>query len=144
MSDMLFSKQSVPMYLSVWKRMKEGQELTGDAEMIAEVMQGHSEFDPFWTQGEKAFQPQEIDGYMVNPLVHTGLHVVIEKQLLNQEPEEVVLALNALMGKGFSRHEAIHKLVALWGDLYFRSVRRGNPMEEWTYIEGLKTFFPET
>ncbi len=136
--DSLFSKQSVPMYVNTWERMKGGEALMGESEMIAEAMKGHPEFDPFWPRGESVFQPQEINGYMVNPLVHTGLHVAIEKQLQNQEPEEVEIAFQALLSKGITRHEAIHKIAGIWGDLYFRSVRRGGPLDEGSYVEELK------
>lgn len=136
--DALFSKQAVPMYIQVWERMKKGEDLMGDAEMIAEAMQAHPEFDPFWPQGEMLFYPQEINGFIVNPLVHTGLHVAVEKQLFNQNPEEVEVAFKALLEKGIPRHDAIHHIAGLWGDLYFQSVRRGNPMEESVYIEELK------
>lgn len=136
--DFLFSKQSVPMYVNAWEKMKRGEVMTGDSEMIAEAMIGHPEFDPFWCQGEMVFHPQEIDGYIVNPLVHTGLHVAIEKQLLTESPEEVTVTFQALLAKGLARHEAIHKIAALWGDLYFRSVRRGGPFDEGAYVEELK------
>ncbi len=136
--DYLFSKQALSMYFKVWDRMKKGEELSGDAEMIADVMKAHPEFDPWWPQGEMAFHPQEIDGYIVNPLIHTGLHVAVEKQLFSQSPEEVEVVFKTLLEKGLPRHEAIHRIAGLWGDLYFRSVRRGDPMEESTYIEELK------
>lgn len=134
----LFSKQAVTIYNQVWQKMKQGEELMGDAEMIADEMKRHPEFDPYWSQGELAFQPQEIDGYIVNPLVHTGLHVAIEKQLFNDNPEEVAVVFKVLVEKGMSRHDAIHQIASLWGSLYFQSVRRGGPMEESVYLEELK------
>lgn len=136
--DSLFSKQAVTLYHQIWERIKRGEELMGDAELIAEEMKRHPEFDPYWTQGEIAFYPQEINGYVVNPLVHTGLHVAVEKQLYNDNPEEVAVAFKALLAKGMSRHDAVHQIAGLWGDLYFRSVRRGGPLEESVYIEELK------
>jgi len=133
----LFSKHATAMYSAVWDKMKKGEVLSGDTELIAETMIAHPEFDPFWSAGETAFQPQEINGFVVNPLVHTGLHVTIEKQLDSDDPVEVRVALHSLLGKGISRHEAIHQIAGIWGDLYFRSVRRGGPFEEWTYLQEL-------
>ncbi len=133
----LFSKHATSIYSSVWERIKKGEELSGDAELIAETMIMHPEFDPFWTAGETAFQPQEINGFVVNPLVHTGLHVTIEKQLDMDDPVEVRMALQGLIKSGVTRHEAIHQIAGVWGDLYFRSVRRGGPFEDWTYTQAL-------
>ncbi len=136
MSD-LFSKQATVLYNAVWEKMKKGETLFGEAEGIAEAMKGHPEFDLYWGVGETAFHPQEINGFIVNPLVHTGLHVVIEKQLLNDDPVEVGVALKHLLEKGVSCHEAIHQIAGIWGNLYFRSVRRGGPFEEWDYLQEL-------
>ena len=134
----LFSKQAVTIYNQIWDKVQKGEELMGDAELIADEMKRHPEFDPFWNQGEAAFQPQEINGYIVNPLVHTGLHVAVEKQLFNDDPEEVSVVFKALLEKGTPRHEVIHQIAGLWGNLYFKSVRRGGPLEESVYIEELK------
>ncbi len=136
--DALFSKQAVPLYLDTWERMKKGETLSGAAGMIAEAMRAHPEFDVWWPQGEAAFHPQEIDGYIVNPLVHIGLHVAIEKQMDHEEPEELVEAFRALCERGLNPHEAVHRLAGLWGNLYFKSVRRGGPLEEGTYLEELR------
>ncbi len=136
--ELLFSKQSVQMYFKVWQSLRDGEVLTGLSEMMADAMRAHPEFDPFWPQGEPMFHPQEIDGYVVNPLVHTSLHVIIEKQLMDQDPPEAMLALNILLEKGISRHEAIHQLAGIWGNIYFRSVRRGELLEESSYFEELK------
>lgn len=136
--DYLFSKEALSMYFRVWERARKGEELSGDAEMIADVMQLHPEFDRFWPEGEAAFQPQEIGDHIVNPLVHTGLHVAVEKQIFHQNPEEVEEVFKALLATGLPRHEAIHRIAGLWGQLYFMSVRRGGPLEEGTYVEELK------
>jgi hypothetical protein len=136
--DALFSKQAVSIYRETWEKMKRGEALSGVAEMIAEAMRAHPEFDAWWPQGEAAFHPQEIDGYIVNPLVHIGLHVAIEKQLESEEPEEAVAAFRALRNSGIDAHEAAHRLAGLWGDLYFRSVRRGGSLDEGAYLEELR------
>lgn len=136
----LFSKEAIILYQTIYEKMKKGEQQSGDAGMIVETMKAHPEFGPFWGMGEAAFQPQEIDGYMVNPLVHIGLHVTIEKQLLNDDPIEVGVAMKNLLAKGISRHEAVHQVAGIWGNLYFRSVRRGDPFEEWVYLQELTAF----
>ena len=133
----LFSKQATALYKGVWDMIQKGEEPSGGAAIIAAVMKEHPEFNPFWEAGETAFYPHEIQGFVVNPLVHTGLHVIIEKQLLEENPAEVGLALGHLIEKGTTRHEALHRIAALWGDLYFRSVRQGNPFDDGAYLQEL-------
>ncbi len=132
--DVLFSKEALGLYKQIIEKMKTGATLSGDAALIADAIGQHPEFTPFWSQGEQAFQPQEIDGYIVNPLVHVGLHVATEKQLADETTLEVGDTLSALLEEGMPRHEAIHKIAALWGDHYFRSVRRGGPMDQMAYL----------
>ncbi|MFY9269623.1 MAG: DUF1841 family protein [Candidatus Manganitrophaceae bacterium] len=142
--DELFSKQALSAYFKIWERIKNGETLSGDSGIIAEVMEAHPEFDPYWPEGESAFRPQEIDGSVVNPLVHTGVHVAVERQIAHQDPEEVEAALKTLLKKGLSRHEAIHRIASLWGGLYFRSIRQqGGSMEEGVYLEELRALAEE-
>jgi len=142
--EQLFSKQAASMYSDIWKRMSEGEELSGDQALIGEAMKHHPEFNRFWPQGEIAFHPQEIDGYVVNPLVHTGIHVAVEKQLSSLDPEEATLALKALLKQGLTHHEAVHRIGGLWGNLYFKSVREGNSPDEWTYTKELAAMITES
>jgi len=141
--DALFSKEAIGRYARIWGQIQKGETLTGDAQLIAEAMQGHPEFNPYWLCGEAAFQPQEIEGYVVNPLVHIGLHVAVEKQLADESPPEINLVLSALLKSGLSRHDAIHKIAGLWGDHYFRSVRRGSPIDPMAYAIELAALVPE-
>ena len=136
--EALFGKQAYKLLGKVREKQRKEEPLTGLEQMVAQVMEEHPEFEPFWDQGERMAYPQEIGESVVNPLVHTGLHVVVEKQIREDDPEEVRLLLGRLVEKGKSRHEALHVIAQVWGSHYFQSVRRGNPMEELSYIESLK------
>jgi len=141
--DRLFSKEAIGLYARIWGQIQNGNTLTGDTQLIAEAMQAHPEFNPYWLQGEAAFQPQEIDGYVVNPLVHIGLHVAVEKQLADESPPEITAVFSSLLRSGLSRHDTIHKIAALWGDHYFRSVRRGSPLDQMAYAIELAALVSE-
>ncbi len=138
--DVLFSSEALAEYVEIWRQMKKGEELlSDDAEEVVEVMKDHAEFDPFWEQGDAALHPQEIEGYVVNPLIHTRLHVLVERQLLEENPTEVKEAYDAMLKRGMVRHEIIHQIAGLWGNLYFKSIRGGALMDESGYCEALKT-----
>jgi len=136
--DVLFSSEALAEYVAIWKQMKKGEALSDEAEEVVEALKDHSEFDPFWEQGNAALHPQEVNGFVVNPLIHTRLHVLIERQLSEENPEEVKEAYDALLKKGLPRHEAIHRIAGVWGDLYFRSIRGGAMMDDYGYTEALK------
>ncbi len=112
--------------------------LDGEDALIANIMDQHPEFDEIWPLGEMSSHPQEVNGTIVNPFIHTTLHMIIEKQIDMENPPEVAETLQALLAQRLDRHEAIHRIVSVYADLYFRNFRKGAAFEEGIYLEGLK------
>lgn len=137
--DTLFTLQTLSQYAQIWKQMQEGGLLSDDENLVAGVMKEHPEFDAFWVDGETALRPQEIDGFVVNPMIHTGLHVIGEKQIIEHTPDETEITLQTLVERDLSRHEAMHQIIEIWGKLYFQSLRGGASLYEWEYIELLNS-----
>jgi hypothetical protein len=84
--------------------------------------------------------PREINGMIVNPFVHTVLHVIIDRQLQLGDPEYVVAAYKRLTDQGTESHEALHAIIAVFADLHFASTRRGGQFDSLDYesqINGL-------
>lgn len=135
---MLFDKDNQWRFTTIAKRRLETTEFEGEEALIAQAMNLHPELDPLWELGELSATPQEVNGTVVNPFIHTALHVLIEKQLQEQSPEEVVQVLRTLTENGVERHEAVHAIASVYAELYFTSFRRGNSFEETSYVELLK------
>ena len=112
--------------------------LDGEDALIANIMDQHPEFDEIWPLGEFSSHPQEVNGTVVNPFVHTTLHVIVEKQIEMENPPEVKETLKSLLAQGMDHHEAIHRIVTVYADLYFRNFRKGAAFEESIYLEELK------
>lgn len=140
--EAIFGKQGFKLVGRVWEKIRKGESLDEMEEVLAQAMTEHPEFEPYWESGEDMARPQEISGIVVNPLVHTGLHIVVERQISVDDPEEVRRVLGQLQSQGRTRHEALHLIAQAWGEIYFRSIRRGNPMEELSYIEALRSLVP--
>ncbi|MEW6684002.1 MAG: DUF1841 family protein [Nitrospirota bacterium] len=134
---MLFDRDNQWRFTTIAK--KRGQAaLEGEEALIAQAMDLHPELDPLWELGELSATPQEINGTVVNPFIHTALHVLIEKQLTEKSPPEITDTLATLLRRGVDRHEAVHAIASVYADLYFTSFRRGQQFEEGTYAELLK------
>jgi|SRR5579863_9795129 len=140
--ESIFGKQGFKLVALVWEKVQKQEALNEFEGMLAAAMKEHPEFAFFWDLGEVMARPQEINGTVVNPLVHTGLHLVVERQLHHDDPEEARAVLQHLQSKGTPRHEALHSIAQAWGEIYFRSIRRGNPMEELSYVEVLRSLLP--
>ena len=142
---MLFDKDNQWRFTTIAKKRLETTEFEGEEALIAQAMNLHPELDPLWELGELSATPQEVNGTVVNPFIHTALHVLIEKQLLDKSPPEAVETLTVLTGRGADRHEAVHAIAAVYAELYFTSFRRGQSFEETSYIELLRQLvvYPE-
>jgi predicted secreted Zn-dependent protease len=93
----------------LWLRAEEGESLEGEEAVLVRVMQKHVEYHKVWERlDEMSGDDLVIDG--VNPILHISMHSVIENQLEQNNPPEVQKALDDLLKRGVSRHEAIHAI----------------------------------
>lgn len=135
---MLFDRDNQWRFTTIAKKRRQTVPLEGEDALIAEAMDLHPELDALWELGELSATPQEVNGTVVNPFIHTALHVLIEKQLASKSPPEVAATLSALRQRGIDRHETVHAIASVYAELYFTTFRRGQHFEETTYVELLK------
>jgi Domain of unknown function (DUF1841) len=130
---MEFDKESQVRILQVAAGREEGKDFEELDARIAHVMDMHPEFDEIWKLGELATHPQEIGGQIVNPFVHTVLHVIVDKQILTGQLEYVEVTYSRLKGQGMDDHHALHVIIAVYADLHFGSFRQGKPFDTLDY-----------
>ena len=68
---MQFDKETQTRILRVASDRQQGRDLEELDARISHVMDLHPEFEEIWTMGEMAAYPQEINGEVVSPFVHT-------------------------------------------------------------------------
>ncbi len=130
---MQFDKETQVRILRVASDRQEGRDIEELDARIAHVMDLHPEFEEIWTMGDMAAYPQEINGEIVSPFVHTVLHTIVDSQILTERPEFVAEAFNRLREQGMSEHDALHAIIANYADLHFSSFRQGNPFDQLDY-----------
>ena len=135
----VFSKENQHKFIQVAGKLKNGTPLQGSEEyLIAEIMSEHPEFIPIWELGDLSASPQEVNGEIVNPFVHTALHLAMERQISISDPLEVIEIFNQMIKKGKDRHDTIHQIGGVYASLYFSSLRNGQMFEEFSYVEIVK------
>jgi len=130
---MQFDKETQQRILRVAGQSIEGQDVDEIDERIAHVMDLHPEFEEIWKMGEMAVYPQEIDGRVVNPFVHTVLHVTVDKHIIDESPDFVIANFLRLKEEGADEHEALHSIIGVYADLYFKNFRRGDTFSNLDY-----------
>ena len=128
-----FDKESQQRILRVAADKNEGRPAEEIDGRIAKVLELHPEFDPIWEEGEMASMPRKVNGMIVNPFVHTVLHVTIDRQLQLGDPEYVAVAYERLVGQGMDSHEALHVIMAIYADLHFAKTRRDMQFDALAY-----------
>ena len=130
---MNFDKETQVRILRVASDRQQGREVEELDDRISYVMDLHPEFEEIWTMGDMAAYPQEINGQIVSPFVHTVLHTIVDSQIRTEQPEFVVKTLNRLLGQGLEEHEALHAIIASFADIHFASFRQGKPFDQLDY-----------
>lgn len=128
-----FDKESQQRILRVAADKNEGRPIEELDERIARVLELHPEFDSIWEEGELASMPREINGMIVNPFVHTVLHVIIDRQLQVGDPDYVAVAYSRLTEQGIDPHEALHAIIAIYANLHFASTRKSGQFDSLDY-----------
>jgi hypothetical protein len=130
---MNFDKETQIRILRVASDRQQGRDVEELDARISHVMDLHPEFEEIWSMGEMAAYPQEINGQIVSPFVHTVLHTIVDSQLRTEEPEFVAETFNRLLKQGMEEHSALHAIIASYADLHFSSFRQGKPFDQLDY-----------
>ena len=130
---MQFDKETQVRVLRVASDRHQGRDIEELDSRIAHVMDLHPEFEEIWSMGEMAAYPQEINGQIVSPFVHTVLHTIVDSQIRTEQPEFVIKVFNKLREQGMEEHEVLHAIIAVYADLHFSSFRQGKPFDQLDY-----------
>ena len=130
---MQFDKETQVRILRVASDRHQGRDIEELDARIAHVMDLHPEFEEIWSMGEMSAYPQEINGQIVSPFVHTVLHTIVDSQIRTEQPEFVIKVFNKLREQGMEEHEVLHAIIAVYADLHFSSFRQGKPFDQLDY-----------
>ncbi|PIQ98000.1 MAG: hypothetical protein COV67_01280 [Nitrospinae bacterium CG11_big_fil_rev_8_21_14_0_20_56_8] len=126
---MQFDKEAQVRILRVAGDRLDGKPVSEIDDRIGYVMDLHPEFEEIWKLGELAIYPQEIDGKVVNPFVHTVFHVIVDKQINDADPWFVPVAFDRLKEQGLAEHDSLHAIISVYADLYFANFRKGKQFD---------------
>jgi len=121
----------------LWLRAKRGESLEGEEAILARMMQEHVEYVNAWERLDE-FSGEELLINGVNPIMHISMHSVIENQLEQNSPPEVRKALDGLLKRGVSHHEAIHAIAYEFNMELFPVLKYSRPFNNSAYKRRLE------
>ncbi|HZR46395.1 MAG TPA: DUF1841 family protein [Candidatus Manganitrophaceae bacterium] len=130
--------QNRARFFEIWQKAKANLPLEGEEALFAEIMLEHREHHPLFNLGEAAMQIDFAARRETNPFLHTSLHAVVEQQLAARLPAETEQALLSLLGRGESRHDAVHRIGGILAQVIHDAVTRNKPIDEGDYISKLR------
>jgi 5,10-methylenetetrahydrofolate reductase len=121
----------------LWLRAKGGESLEGEEAILAQMMKEHTEYLDVWERLDK-IGGNEFVVNGVNPILHVNMHAVIENQLEQNTPPEVRKALEGLLKRGASRHDAIHAIAYEFNMELFPVLKHARPFDDKAYKRRLE------
>lgn len=112
----------------IWEMAQLGAPLKDEDARLVKVMHEHPEYSHLWGQLDE-LSDEQIERGGVNPILHVITHGVIENQIAGGEPKEVGQTVEALMERGLSRHEAIHRVGAVLADEIYHILKYDRPFD---------------
>jgi hypothetical protein len=120
----------------IWQAAQAGQSLHGEEAVLAEIMREHTEWQHVWNRLDKISDTQlEEDG--VNPVMHLVVHEAVLNQI-NGDLPPVDDIYQQLLAQGVERHEAIHRIGAVFTDEFYLALKADRPFDETRYLLQLK------
>lgn len=128
-----FDKESQGRIFEIAAERAQGKPIKEGDERVVHALDAHPEFDDIWTQGELAAHPQEVNGTVVNPFVHIVFHVIVDRQVSDEDPDFVAETHNRLTGQGMNEHDSLHAVIQVYADIYFANFRKGREFDHLEY-----------
>jgi hypothetical protein len=122
---------------TLWQQSQLGVELSGEEGRLVKAMREHPEYYDLWHNLEQ-IGDEDVEQDGVNPLMHVMFHAVIENQLAEADPAQVNKTLQALMLRGYTRHEAIHQIASVFIEEFHAVLTEQRPYNEKAYVRKLK------
>lgn len=99
----------------IWGMVKSDRrdELSEKENSLAEILMDHEEYSDHFENIEILDGREYEAGAVFNPFLHICTHQMIVDQLSANLPVEAALFYEALEGKGFSHHEAVHVIMMI-------------------------------
>lgn len=128
---------------TIWGKAKERdfKGLDDQAQRIAKIMVAHE--DELYKQFEHAdltYDPEFNPDTGYDPFLHIAIHSIVEAQLEDNDPLEVVQFFNAMRQKKYSRHDSIHLVGQILTCLIFEILEHQQPFDMETYRKLLSKY----
>ena len=120
----------------LWEKAKQRdlQGLDDEKQRLVKIMVDHeNELINQFEHADLTYDPELNQEADYDPYLHISIHLLVETQLDQNEPLEVVEFFNAMRRQKYSRHEAVHLIGQILGYFVFEVLENQKPFDLETY-----------
>ena len=122
----------------IWLKAKAGEPFNDDEEAhIAKAMREHPDYHHIFERLDE-MKGDELVENGVHTTLHITAHTVIENQLAQNNPPETQMALEGLIRRGVTRHEAIHAIAYEFNLELYKVLKNSRPFNNIAYKRRLE------
>ena len=120
----------------LWEKAKQRdlQGLDDGKQRLVKIMVDHeNELINQFEHTDLTYDPELNQEAGYDPYLHISIHLLVETQLDQNDPLEVVEFFNAMRRHKYSRHEAVHLIGQILGYFFFEVLENQKPFDLETY-----------
>lgn len=127
------------LFFEIWRKVKAGLSLKGEARLIGKIMLEHKEYHNTWEFADILEEVEYDPNTEVNPFMHITVHTIIENQLARDEPKGIRKIFKEMMTQEKDRHQVIHRIGAALTEEMWEMMKERRPFDETNYFKSLKS-----
>ena len=129
-------------FCSVYAKAGVNSSLEAIEIIASQWMDEHPEYHGDFSDVEEALlkleQPDAGKTSETNPFLHLSMHLTISEQCSIDQPKGIRQAVELLMARLDSLHDAHHATMACLGQMIWESQRAGRPPDGQSYVEAVQ------
>lgn len=125
------------MFVSAWRKRRDGTVLEPMEAVIADVVGAHPEYHALLEDGSIDDDYRVEDG-QTNPFLHMALHIAVREQVSVDRPPGIRHTWQRLVAHHDDVHIAEHRMLDCLAEAMMEGQRRGAPPDEEAYLDALR------
>jgi len=126
----------------IWEKAQLGGTLNEEDMRTVQAMREHPEYAALWPRLD-TISDAELEQDGIDPILHIMIHTTAENQLAANDPPVTGEVLAALMARGVTRHEAVHRIGAVLTEEIFAIMKSSGPFDASGFERKLRALIRE-
>ncbi len=123
-------------FCEAWSKHQSSMPLTPLEAQAVDWMVLHPEYLDDLSDVDAAIARQySVEGGQTNPFLHLSMHLSITEQVSIDQPRGIKAAIDKLVQRRASLHDAHHEVMEALGEMVWESQRSGRPFDGQGYID---------